>query len=286
VTVVLPPDRRKVAESPRRKAVDLYRLVRDVGAAGNENAPDPRFPDVLKLGYRNIADVDVKVYPVDLMRLYLTRRNLDEIAGIDLAGITPLVEKTIKLGSGDDYADQLKKLDLGLTKEGAYLVMVRGENLYASGILLVSPLELEVLEEPTGGRVRVTVRDAASGALVPKVQVKVIGSANPTFISGETDLRGVFVAEGIHGQAAAVARKGVAQYAFYRGTTALAVPPPSATPPPPNAPAKEEAKPSQTLEENIRNLNGTNQLRNIDRLEKRYQMPAQGQGGAAAGGFR
>ena len=41
--------------------------------------------------YRNIAEADVKVYPVDLMRLYLTRRNLDAIAGIDLAGITPLL---------------------------------------------------------------------------------------------------------------------------------------------------------------------------------------------------
>ena len=28
------------------------------------------------------------------MQLYLTRRNLDGIAGIDLAGITPLVEQT------------------------------------------------------------------------------------------------------------------------------------------------------------------------------------------------
>ena len=38
--------------------------------------------------------------------------------------------------------------------------MIRGENLYASGIVLVSPVELEVLEDSAGGRVRVTVRDA------------------------------------------------------------------------------------------------------------------------------
>ena len=52
-----------------------------------------------------------------------------------------------------------------LKKEGAYLVMVRGDDLYASGIVLVSPLELEVLEEPESGRVRVTVRDARTKAL-------------------------------------------------------------------------------------------------------------------------
>ena len=32
---------------------------------------------------------------------------------------------------------------------------------------------------------------------MPKVQVKVIGSDNADFLSGETDLRGVFVAEGV-----------------------------------------------------------------------------------------
>ena len=85
--------------------------------------------------------------------------------------------------------------------------MIRGDNLYASGIVLVSPIELEVLEEPASGRVRVTVRDARSKDLLPKVQVKVIGSSNPEFFSGETDLRGVFVAEGVHGQVTAVVRK-------------------------------------------------------------------------------
>src|SRR5262249_60065424 len=124
-------------------------------------------------------------------------------------------------------------IDLPIKKEGAYLVMVRGDNLYASGIVLVSPLELEVLEEPDAGRVRVTVRDAATGDFVSKVQVKVIGSGNAGFISGETDLRGVFVAEGIKGQAAAVARKGAAQYAFYRGTTPLGAAPAKTAPPPP-----------------------------------------------------
>jgi len=277
VTVVRPP-RPAVVQAP----------FRNVGIGRPADAPDPKFPDELSLNYRNIADADVKVYPVDLMRLYLTRRNLDAIAGIDLAGITPLVEKTVKLGKGEDFADKLRKLDLGLTKEGAYLVMVRGENLYASGIVLVTPLDLEVLEEAEG-RVRVTVRDAATRDFVPKVQVKVIGSGNTAFLSGETDLRGVFVAEGVKGQAAAVARKGAAQYAFYRGTTSLGAPEAL----PNRGVADITSKPgadAPSLEQNIKSLNNSNQLRNIDRLEKRYNAPmpaaAPGQGGAAAGGFR
>ena len=65
------------------------------------------------------------------------------------------------------------------------------------------------------------MRDARTKNLLPKVQVKVIGSDNPLFISGETDLRGVFVAEGVRGMVTAVARKGDLEYAFYRGTTYL-----------------------------------------------------------------
>ena len=192
-------------------------LVRPSGVAPAEVPTTTSKPGV-SLDYRNIAEVDVKVYPVDLMRLYLTRRNLDGIAGIDLAGITPTVEQTIKLGDGADFAEKVKALDLPLTKEGAYLVMARGENLYASGIVLVTPLEVEVLEEADAGRVRVVVRDARTKDLVPKVLVKVIGTNNPTFFSGQTDLRGVFVAEGVNGQVTAVARKDAGQYAFYRGT--------------------------------------------------------------------
>src|SRR4029077_8029068 len=133
---------------------------------------DVRDKPEVTLDYRNIAEADVKVYPVDLMRLYLTRRNLDQVAGIDLAGITPLFETTIKLGDGSDYDDKARTVALPLTKEGAYLVMIRGDELYASGIVLVTPLELEVLEEAGSGRVRVRVRDAASKEPVPKVQVK------------------------------------------------------------------------------------------------------------------
>ena len=196
-----------------------------------ERAPVPKSgrevrdkPEVV-LDYRNIAEADVKVYPVDLMRLYLTRRNLDGIAGIDLAGITPLHESTVKLGEGSDFADRVRTLELPLPREGAYLVMARGENLYASGIALVTPLELEVVEEADSGRVRVVVRDATTRDLVPKVQVKVIGSNNPSFFSGQTDLRGVYVAEGINGQVTAVARKDAGQYAFYRGTSRVGAAP-------------------------------------------------------------
>ena len=74
------------------------------------------------------------------------------------------------------------------------------------------------------GRVRVTVRHAETGDLIPGVQVRVIGTGNSRFEAGTTDLRGVFVAEGLNGQVTAVARRGSDQYAFYRGTTSVGAP--------------------------------------------------------------
>ena len=225
------------------------------------------------------------------MQLYLTRRNLNAIAGIDLAGITPLVEKTVTLGNGSDYDDRVKPIELPLVKEGAYLAMIRGDNLYASGIVLVSPIELEALEEPASGRVRITVRDARTKQLLPKVQVKIIGSNNPQFFSGETDLRGVFVAEGVQGQVTAVVRKDTSEYAFYRGTAYVGQPPMPAPaqagaqqgqPQAPNAPAMNQA-----LDANLKTLNESNSARQIQRLQERYQRaePAKAKG-AAVGGFR
>ena len=161
-----------------------------------------------------------------------------------------------------------------MKKEGAYLVMVRGDDRYASGILLVTPLELQVLEEPESGRVRVRVIDAVTKQYVPKVQVKVIGSNNPTFFSGETDLRGVFVAEGVNGQVTAVARKGTNEYAFHRGHTFVGAPPQAPSPAKPGA--EPNAADDMDLQKNVRGQNFGNQMRSLQRLDERYAPQEQG----------
>jgi tetratricopeptide (TPR) repeat protein len=244
----------------------------------------------IKLEYRNIARADVTVYPVDLMQLYLTRRNLNGIAGIDLAGITPLVEKSVALGNGSEYDDRSRIIDLPLTRDGAYLVMIRGDNLYTSGIVLVSPLEIEVLEEPASARVRITVRDARTKNLLPRVQVKVIGSATPEFFAGDTDLRGVFVAEGVRGQVSTVIRKDAAAYAFYRGTEYLGQQPaPAATAREQNVERQAPQNPAlnQALDANLKLQNTSNNLKQIQRLQERYKNPESDKAkGAPAGQFR
>jgi hypothetical protein len=290
ISVVRPESQPVVAANAPEAPIQAFGSFDLVFIKDRAPALTPTTKPAIAIDYRNIAQVDVKVYPVDLMQLYLIRRNLNGIAGIDLAGITPLVEKTVWLGIGADYDDKVKSIDLPLTKEGAYLAMIRGENLYTSGIVLVSPVEVDLLEDPAGGRVRVTVRDARTKEFLPKVQVKVIGSDNPQFVSGETDPRGVFVAEGVLGTVTAVARKGTAQYAFYRGTTYVGQPPqPSRAVP--QASGRPAAQPpdstlNQSLDANLRMQNESNSMRQMKRLQERYDQPAGNRKGAAAGEFR
>ena len=72
-------------------------------------------------------------------------------------------ETTVKLGDGKDYRDRTRKLTLPLKEEGAYLVVCRGDDLHASGLVLVTPLAVEVQEDAVSGRVRTTVKDAEAG---------------------------------------------------------------------------------------------------------------------------
>lgn len=178
---------------------------------------------IVDLKHRNIKEAYLQIYKVDLMKLYLREKNLKNITKVHLAGIEPESELTIQLGDGQDYRDRESKAELPLVEEGAYLVICRGDNLFTSGMVLVTPLKLEIQETPTAGAVRVNVRDSAKGTYRPNVHVKAIGSSDNEFKSGDSDLRGVFVAEGLNGAATVIAKQD-GLYAFYRGTTPLGNP--------------------------------------------------------------
>ena len=173
----------------------------------------------IEIDYRNIAEAALEIYKVDLMKLYLREKNLSNITAVDLAGIDPETSLKIPLGDGKDFADKIKAAKLPITDEGAYLAICRGDDLYTSGLILITPLKLEIQETPSEGSVRVNVRDlTAGGNYIPEVLVKVVGTHNDVFLSGHTDLRGVFQAEGVSGTATVLARTDGGKYAFYRGS--------------------------------------------------------------------
>ena len=186
----------------------------------------------LPLSFRNIAACEAKVYRIDLMKFTLLRQDLGGITTINLAGIRPIHEATIELGDGRDYRDRTHTLPLPLEDEGAYLVVCRGEDLHASGLVLVTPLAVEVQHDAAAGQVRATVKDVVADRYLNDVHVKVIGSGNPDFVSGSTDLRGVFAAEGIQGSPTVIAQAGPRQYAFFRSPPGAQAPqyPPTGMP--------------------------------------------------------
>jgi tetratricopeptide (TPR) repeat protein len=253
-------------------AIGEYKRVKDRFADAAEaidffTRKDIRLPEVttvkpgkatkIELKYRNVSDANIKVYRIDLMKFSLMQRNLDRITAINLAGIRPYHELNQKLGDGLDYGDQKKELTLPLTDEGAYLVVCRAENLHTSGLVLVTPLQLEIQEDAAAGRVRVTVKDSIKDTYTRDVHVKVIGSNNKKFTDGETDLRGIFVADAIVGTSTVIAKAGDNRYAFYRGKTRLGnVPAAQSNRAKPQPPPKPSGSGKSIL---LKNIEGSNE---------------------------
>jgi hypothetical protein len=255
------PDAEQSIEFFTRKAISLPEVA----------TVKPGDAAKVELKFRNVPSANVKVYRIDLLKFGLMQRNLNRITAINLAGIRPFHEQTVKLGDGRDYRDRKQDLSLPLKKEGAYLVVCRGEDLYASGLVLVSPLTLEVQEDAVSGRVRVTVKDRVADAYAKSVHVKVIGSANPQFVSGDTDLRGIFVADAIRGTSTIIAKADANRYAFYRGKTSLGVVPNA--PPAARAPAKQPAPQKGSGKDGLlKNLRQQNSIFNTDNRKQYKQL--------------
>jgi hypothetical protein len=186
------------------------------------------------------------------------------VTKVRLAGIRPEIEKTHSLGDGKDYVDRKRTIELALTEEAAYLVICRGDDLFASALVLITPLEIEVQADPTSGRLRANVLDAVKGGYAAEVHVKAIGSEDRVFRSGETDLRGVFIADGLRGKATVIARVGDSRYAFYRGTEWLGAPPTAQT----TIPGPPRTKQSEDFLQNLRRMNEEMQQGNQQQWER------------------
>ncbi len=169
-----------------------------------------------KLKYRNIKEAQFQVYRVDLMKLYLREKNLSNIADVNLAGITPKHTLTTKLGNGNDYQEQEKIIELPVNKDGAYLVICRGDYLHTTGLVLITPLKLEVQENPANQKIRVNVSDKKSGEYIDSVHIKAIGFNDSKFKSGETDLRGIWETENITSPTTIIAKDPKGRYAFFQ----------------------------------------------------------------------
>ena len=264
------PDAKQAIEYFTRKAIELPEV----------STKKPGEKMEVELKFRNVAACDAKVYRIDLMKFSLLKRNLGGITHINLSGIRPYHEATVQLGDGKDYRDRTHKLDLPLKEEGAYLLVCRGDDLHASGLVLVTPLVVDVQEEAASGRVRTTVKDQTDDKYLKEVHVKVIGSRNDDFVSGQTDLRGVFVSDGIRGRSTVIAQAEGSRYAFFRGISELGPPPapegkPAAAQPAARVNAPANAADAQLLE-GLQEMNLKFQGKQVDQLQQMYKNEQKG----------
>ena len=125
-----------------------------------------------------------------------------------------------------------------------------------------------------GPWVRANVLDTAKGGYRPEVHVKAIGSADKDFRGGDTDLRGLFIADGLRGKATVIAREGESRYAFFRGDTWLGTPENA-----PAAPAEQMFRQQMDIDYqgNLNVDNGMIQQLNNDKFNSyRRQAPNKG----------
>ena len=195
-----------------REAADYFRTKRL--AVQEVSIVAPKGKAKLSIKHRNLPNVALTVYKVDLMRLYLMRKSLTDMGSVQLFGIAPVHEQTLELGKFAAYRDHETEVELPLEAGGAYLVLARNGELKSSGLLLKSDVRIEAQELAGQGRLRVNVK--RDGVFVPKAVVKVVGDRDGKIRTGRTDLRGIYVADGIQGKATVLAKAGDS-YAFYRG---------------------------------------------------------------------
>jgi len=172
----------------------------------------------IELRYRNIEEAEILAYKVNLMTLALREQDLSRVTEVNLSGISPTVRSTVELGKigaggGAMKVDQM--VTLPIDELGAYLIIVRGNDVHTSGLVLINQMELVV--EDNQGSLRIQSIDPVIDTLIPDVQVRVLDQG--AIQSGSTDRRGLYISESRGTSATVIARRGTSDYAFFRGTS-------------------------------------------------------------------
>jgi alpha-2-macroglobulin len=136
---------------------------------------------------KNMKELKIKIYAVDFMRLFLTRKDLRNIHKVDLTGIPAVVNKTYKLKGARDFSWVDQTISMELKEKGVYLVVGKSEEFDQSSLVVISDLKLRY--QNAGGRCKVYV--TRNGKVVQQARVK-IASSGRIVASGRTDARGVF----------------------------------------------------------------------------------------------
>jgi len=143
----------------------------------------------LKLRFKNLERLSLRVYAVDFMTLFLTRKSLRNAHKVDLTGIDPVHEETLRLATGPSYRTLDREIVLPVKAPGVYLVVCKSGAFDKSVLVSVSELSLRL--QRRGPRLRVYLKRGDRPAEGARVR---IASGGRLVASGKTDARGVFEA--------------------------------------------------------------------------------------------
>ncbi len=258
---------KKVREKSPDAARSIAFLEREAIAVPEVTLAPLAKPAEVDLEYAGVAEAHVRAYKVNLTMLALRRKGLADAAAVEVAGIRPVLERTVKLGHPNARRREREKLALDLKEPGAYLVGVKAGDFFASGIVLRSDLTMTVQEEP-GGRVRVNIANAATGGFEEGVKVTIFGTTDAAIRSEKTDLRGIWEST-IAGGAAIVVGEKNGHVAMFRGQTVHQPPPPARAPAAP--PTQEPALQKEQLQDYLKNLNEEKEKRYGDNVMKQQE---------------
>lgn len=177
----------------------------------------------LEIHARNLSELELLAFPVDLMTLYLREKDLSRVTEVNLAGISPTLTRRIEVQGPTALRVSKQTEEVALPEPGAYLIMARGGGEHSSCLVLVSDLEVHV-QDFEDGQVRVQVMRAGDGQYLRDVDIRVIGSVDGTVQVGETDPRGLYVANGVTGRSTVIARLEPDHYAFHLGEREMGAP--------------------------------------------------------------
>jgi TolA-binding protein len=183
------PDAAETVEELEREELRLPEVVEV------EAGQFPTLPAVV----RGDGPIEVRVYDIDLLKLYLLEGSLADLGEINLSGVKPALARVFPATQSQSTGPSSRPLLLnGLPGRGAFLALARLGGQTARSLVLVDHLRLEV-NHPAADRVRVAVRDRA-GRPVPDARVQLKGEDDDDFTAGKTDLRGLFIAPAAEGR--------------------------------------------------------------------------------------
>ncbi|MBN1945561.1 MAG: tetratricopeptide repeat protein [Bradymonadales bacterium] len=177
-----------------------------------EGAPGPTLD--LPIRVRDVEQLQMWVYEVDLERLFLREKQVRAVEDISLAGIEPVLEREIELPANHGtLAEHTVQLDL--PRPGAYLVLLRGPTVRASSLAIVTDLRLDIVEDLGSGSLQIWVTDRR-GRPQQGARIRAAMPYAGYTTSQVTDLRGLARLQG-YGQDAHILAQAGDTYAVYRG---------------------------------------------------------------------